>query len=293
MSKIELMIIGAQKAGTTSLLNYLKQHQELLGNNQTEFAYFVDDRLYNRGFEYEFHRHFTNGKVAGRKIIAKNAILYNSEKGLKRLRMHNPACKLVFVVREPVDRAFSSYSMEVFNGWLKRDFSEIKSIILSSNRDDVMYRLFIDLGMYSEALKLIYSYFPSVQVRIALFEDFVQQPGQLCQEIYKWLDVDPDFMPDTSVMHNETRQAKSSVFARILLKFRQENNPVKRAIRRILPYSVFSRMGSKLVEMNKSPDRMMHPSPELCRFLYEYFRPYNDELKNMTGLDLSKWERHD
>src|SRR5678809_829657 len=122
--KIDLMIIGAQKAGTTSLQNYLNEHPEILGHPQIEFGYFKDDKTYENGYEKEFARHFTSGSVnTAKAVIAKNTGMYDSDKALERLQQHNPDCKLVFIVREPVSRAYSSYSMEKFNGWLKRDFS--------------------------------------------------------------------------------------------------------------------------------------------------------------------------
>ena len=94
MRQIDLMIIGAQKAGTTALNHYLGQHPDVLGHPQTEFAYFRDDNLFAEGYEPVFRRHFTQGDPAtARVVIGKNAGIYDSETALaceRLIRTYDP-----------------------------------------------------------------------------------------------------------------------------------------------------------------------------------------------------------
>jgi hypothetical protein len=292
MKKIDLMIIGAQKAGTTSLQNYLNEHPEILGHPQIEFGFFKDDAMYDNGYENEFSRHFTAGNVQTAKVVvAKNTGMYDSEKALERLRQHNPDCKLVFIVREPVSRAYSSYSMEKFNGWLDRDFSEIKTVIENKQFDDVMYKFFIRLGLYSDYLKSIYKYFPPEQVKIVLFERLKKDPVGVCQEIFQWLKIDPSFTPRTEKEYNTTQKPKSVFLSKILINLRKEDNPVKKIAKRILPYTLFTRIGTSLIEFNKSSKKADPISKEMKEYLRGYFEPYNKELEEMAKINLDGWSR--
>jgi sulfotransferase family protein len=292
MRKIDLMIIGAQKAGTTSLQNYLNEHPEILGHPQIEFGFFKDDAMYANGYENEFSRHFTAGNVhTAKAVVAKNTGMYDSEKALERLREHNPDCKLVFIVREPVSRAYSSYSMEKFNGWLARDFSEIRKVIEEERFDDVMYKFFIRLGLYSDYLKSIYKYFPPEQVKLVLFERLKKDPIGVCREMFQWLKIDTSFMPRTEKEYNTTQKPKSVLLSKILISLRNENNRVKKLAKKVLPYTLFTRIGTSLIEFNKSSKKAEPISKEMKEYLHSYFEPYNKELEEMTKINLDDWRR--
>jgi len=290
--KIDLMIIGAQKAGTTSLQNYLNEHPEILGHPQIEFGFFKDDAMYANGYEKEFSRHFTAGNInTAKAVVAKNTGMYDSEKALERLRQHNPDCKLVFIVREPVSRAYSSYSMEKFNGLLTRDFSEIKDVIEEKRFDDMMYRFFIRLGLYSEFLKSIYKFFPENQVKIVLFEKLGKDPAGVCREIFQWLNIDPSFTPGTEKEYNKTQKPKSVLVSNILMRLRSNDNVIKKVAKKVLPYKVFTRLGTFLIESNKSSKRTKPISPEIKEYLQRFFAPYNKELEELAKIDLNGWRK--
>ena len=286
------MIIGAQKAGTTSLQNYLNEHPEILGHPQIEFGFFKDDAMYANGYEKEFSRHFTAGNInTAKAVVAKNTGMYDSEKALERLQHHNPDCKLVFIVREPVSRAYSSYSMEKFNGLLTRDFSEIKDVIEEKRFDDMMYRFFIRLGLYSEFLKSIYKFFPENQVKIVLFENLGKDPAGVCREIFQWLNIDPSFTPGTEKEYNKTQKPKSVLVSNILMRLRSNDNVIKKVAKKVLPYKVFTRLGTFLIESNKSSKRTKPISPEIKEYLQQFFAPYNKELEELAKIDLNGWRK--
>ena len=290
--KIDLMIIGAQKAGTTSLQNYLNEHPEILGHPQIEFGFFKDDAMYANGYEKEFSRHFTAGNInTAKAVVAKNTGMYDSEKALERLRQHNPDCKLVFIVREPVSRAYSSYSMEKFNGLLTRDFSEIKDVIEEKRFDDMMYRFFIRLGLYSEFLKSIYKFFPENQVKIVLFEKLGKDPAGVCREIFQWLNIDPSFTPGTEKEYNKTQKPKSVLVSNILMRLRSNDNVIKKVAKKVLPYKVFTRLGTFLIESNKSSKRTKPISPEIKEYLHRFFDPYNKELEELAKINIEGWRK--
>lgn len=291
--KIDLMIVGAQKAGTTSLNNYLCEHPEVLGHAslQKEFAYFWDDSIFEKGFEAEFDKAFIKKRTTNKvKIVAKNVGISNNEQALKRLQEHNKDCKLVFIVREPVSRAYSSYTMEVFNGWMDRDFSELKQVLSNNDKSDAMYRFFIEPSLYVNHLHLIYKYFPKNQVRVYLFDDFKSNPERICKEVFEWLDISTEFLPAFENVHNETKQAKSKLMSKLILSIRKQDSVIKKIVKVILPYTLFSKIGTFVVESNKSSKKADKITPAMKEYLTNYFMPFNENLAKETNLPVQeKW----
>ena len=115
---VDLAIIGAQKAGTTSLKEYLSQHPSIQTHPQIEFSFFRDEELYLKGYAAAEKKYLTlNPNATNKKTLIKNVGIYSSTDALERLYKHNPECKIIFIVRNPITRAYSSYNMERFNGW--------------------------------------------------------------------------------------------------------------------------------------------------------------------------------
>src|SRR5262245_11979337 len=109
--KIDAMIVGAQKSGTTSLLRYLSQHPMIEAHLPEEFSFFVRDAEYELGIESAFTRFFTGTDFSDPKVVvAKNAGMCYNEVALGRLKNHHPGVIVIMVIRNPVDRAWSSYS---------------------------------------------------------------------------------------------------------------------------------------------------------------------------------------
>lgn len=292
MRKIDVVIVGAQKAGTTSLNNYLSEHPEILGHPQTEFAYFRDDNEYQQDFDSVFKRYFTVGSFSSKIVLAKNVGIYDNEKAIERLFNHNPKCKIIFVLREPVSRAISSYYMEKFNGWLKKDLEEVKDVIEKKDYNNVLYRLFINKGLYSKHLKTLMKYFPEENIKVYLFEELKSNSEGIYKDICSWIGVENSYLPNLQEIHNPTFQAKSKLYTSLLLKLRNNRNPIKRFVKFILPYSTFTRLGNHLIESNKSNKKPNPISNELKNYLYDYFKPYNNELSEMTNVNLDVWDKN-
>ena len=291
--KIDLMIVGAQKAGTTSLNSYLNEHPEIIGHAalQKEFAYFRDNNIFSNGYEKAFQAAFnlSTNNHKKKKIVAKNAAIYNNETAIRRLYEHNPDGKVIFILREPVSRTYSSYTMEVFKGWMDRDFVEIKSIVDENNKEDDMYKFFIEPSLYIHHIEMIFKYFPKNQVKLFLFEDFKTNPDIICKEIFEWLEVDANFLPTIQKTHNETKKAKSKIISKLIYNLKKESNPIKKAAKKMLPYSIFSRLGETIIESNKSSKSAEKITDDMKLLLQNYFKPYNNELATKTNLPIEKF----
>lgn len=282
--KIELIIVGAQKAGTTSLNNYLRGHPDISGHKAVEFSFFTDQEEYEKGFHNAYNRYFEpKGKNT---IVAKNVTITLNEKSLPRLKEHNPNIKLVFLLREPVSRAYSAYTMAVKDGWMIRPFSELKEIIKNEQYDDIMYRHFIGHGLYANQLETLLKYFPSNQIKIYLFEDLKENPKQICDDIFTWLKL-PLYEIKEEV-HNPTVKPRSQKFGGLLNRIRRNDNPIKRVVKSILPHSTFRDISNMLLNLNKTNKRFPKIDTEVKELLLQHFEENNKVLKRR----LNQMEKH-
>lgn len=290
MKKIDLMIIGAQKAGTSSLKNYLGEHPDICVHISEELAFFQSDIDYQKGFESAFKTSYPKSNKTI--IVAKNAGLYETDLYLKRLKEHNENCKIVFIIRNPVDRAFSSYLMEKREGFIDFDSEKILDIIDSDDPYDRNYfRKFIGLGMYSKHLKNIYSNFPKENVLVFTFEELKSDAQQVCTTIFKALNIPSDIEIGSDKVYNKRKNIRSKNFARKLNRLKREGNPIKLLIKKILPYHWFIKLSKLIKSINYSTSEVKNEvmSSEVRLQLIEFYKPYNLELSKMLGKELSHW----
>ncbi len=283
MPKIDLMIVGAQKAGTTSLKNYLAEHPEITSHVQTEFTYFLQEAELKTGFDEIFKSQFEIKKTY-QKIIAKNVAMAQNEAGLQALKTHNPDCKIVYILREPVSRAYSSYTMAVKDGWMKRPFDDIIEVLNKKDYNDQMYRFFIEQGVYVKYIRSILKFFPVENIKYVRFEDLKEKPKYICCQIFDWLKINPDFTPQLEIKHNATTKVKSQTILKLTNYLRNENNPIKKIIKTVLPYKTFNKLGEGLRGINTSEKKFENISKESAETLQRYFFDINQELESLTGI---------
>lgn len=285
---IQLFIVGAQKAGTTSLKHYLGEHPQIMTHLQKEFAYFYDDDEYAAGIDSAFKKYF-GGTHPNMRLVAKNAGLYVKESGLQRLQQHNPECTIVLILRNPVERSYSAFQMEKNFGNFPGEFEDMRDILQSAESGDWRYDFFIRMGMYANYVRTLMKYFPKENITLIRFEELCSDPQAVCTRIFNLLDVDNGFHPDTSVKYNVTHKMRSSNYARFMTKLLHNNHPIKRAVRKILPSGQDYKIGEMLRNVNRSQEKPEKISYQMRELLTRFYRPYNNELASLTGLDVSEW----
>lgn len=287
--KIDIIIVGAQKAGTTSLKNYLGQHKDICTHKSVECSFFgIEEEFYN-DYNNNFNKYFSSYKNESI-VLAKYAHLYGNEKMIKRLYEHNPDVKIIFILRNPVERAYSSYLMEKNSGWMKRPFNDIVDVIEKNKlgQYDVMYRLFIDLGIYVKHIQNLLKYFQQENIWIYLFEDFKDRPLEIVNDICKKAGISE--MNNVEVKrHNGAYRNKSESLNLMIQLFKNERNYLKRTIKAVLPEAFYYSITKKISGINK--EKIINPTIDAATYiyLYNYFEPYNKELESMMSLCLSNW----
>ena len=284
--RIAVAIAGAQKAGTTSLLRYMSQHPQLSGHIPVECAYFADEVEWRNGWEMAYVRYFYGATTE--LLLAKSASLYTESVFIERLASHNPDCTVVLILRDPVERAFSAYRMEVNEGWIDQPFDHVLTVL--EDETHLWNRLFIEFGNYPAALRRIYEFFPASQVKVLIYEEFIGNAVEACRDVFRRVGVDDSFSPDTTVAHNVHRELASQAAGSALAWLRRSDNPLKQLAKRALPPQAFDRIGQALIEANqgaqKDHDDM---TVEIRNALGQFYRSKNRELERLLDVDLSHW----
>ncbi|MFT5667015.1 MAG: hypothetical protein ACI9DK_001203 [Vicingaceae bacterium] len=287
MNKIDAIIIGAQKAGTTSLKNYLGKHKNINTHLVIEYPYFKDDSEFNKGYDKSLKKYFDDTSPQDI-LLAKNIGMYYDETALRRLKEHNPECKLILSLREPLSRTISSYKMEVFNGGINYKFQDIIESVKNKEYDSILYKIFIEQSLYINHIDKIYKYFPKNQVRFIDFRELIKDPQSECNRVAKWLGLEESLKINKEEIHNKTKAPKSAVYSNILKALRSKDSKLKKLLKKILPYRVFTKFGMLLLELNKSDKQLSNINSADIIFLNKYFNPYNKKLKDHTGIDFDK-----
>jgi hypothetical protein len=289
---VDLMIIGAQKAATTSLLGYLGQHPSVLAHASREMGFFVNDDEWQAGWPLAFERYY--GPVAqGRAVVGKSVRMLYEGISLRRLRQHNPEIEIVVSLRDPVDRAFSAYWMSRRRGVEgAATFEEAIGYQTTNDRGLALESLggpYIEQGLYAKYLRGVLDVFDRGHLRLIRFEDIRDRPAEVCSRLFALLPgVDASFRPDFNLVANPVAVPRVRPLAR-LLSDRTYFTGLKSMVRRALRASRMDWLRDRLRQWNDRAIARPSMTPATERFLREFYRPHNEELAAFTGLDLTAW----
>jgi len=291
----DFLVVGAARAGTTTLHSYLHQHPEIFLPDVKEPCFFVfdgDENKYVNGkFAFAVRDISSYEKLflkAGRDQVTgemSTPYLYLYEKAIKTIKKYFDASgeiKIVIMLRNPVDRAFSQYAWRVRDGREPLSFEEAINAESERKKENYSFDYFyLDRGYYYHQLKAYIENFRSLY--LILFEDFEKDPNRILRELCLFLGVDEEFIFKNVAAQNESAVPKSKSLSRLVtteskLKYKLWYgfpDPVRKRIR-----TLFSKMnaGSK-ISMN----------PETREKLVEIYREDILKLQKLIGRDLTHW----
>jgi hypothetical protein len=191
---INFTICGTQKGGTSALDAYLREHPEICMANEKEVHFFDNEDFFRDGKpDYTlYHSSFTPG--ATHKLIGEATPIYMYwYYAPRRIWEYNQDMKLIVVLRNPIDRAFSHWNME-----RSRDADNLSFWDALQNEQErcrearpYQHRVYsyIDRGFYLEQLRRLWFYFPKDRVLILKNEHLRNQPREALREVCDFLEV--------------------------------------------------------------------------------------------------------
>jgi hypothetical protein len=292
---IDVMIVGARKAGTTSLKEYLGAHPEALTHRRPDMFYFKSDQEFAAGYEKAWLRYFAAPARQSPEdaiVVAKQAGLFAvPPHKLDRLQEHNPRCRLIFSVRDPVERAFSVYLMKTRRfGTRLPEFTQVVDEALArephEDRDVPLRPLDLRRGRYVDYIKRLVSRFGADRLRVVVLEELQRKPLPELRSLAAWCSLDPERLPDPVEKHNVYAVSRSLWLARAQNRILTESNPVRRALKSVLPATVYAQMGDAMRAVNRRRAGRPEMPPAARARLEEYYAPYKAELEALLGRPL-------
>ncbi|MGV7223093.1 MAG: sulfotransferase family protein [Nitrospinales bacterium] len=213
------MIIGVQKAGTSSLHYYLNQHPRLIGSIPKEIHYF--DKWINYGYSLEWYEnHFKSFNKKSMLFFESSPNYVYSKSVIKKIYRYYPNIKLILILRNPIDRAYSAWNMYynllkngidfksqmgsepekpnyIYEHLIKgrekfADFREtlkIESALINTN---ISEPAIIRRGIYIAQIKNILKFFKRDQLLIVNFDKLIRTPQMELDNIYRFLNINPN-----------------------------------------------------------------------------------------------------
>lgn len=287
------MIVGAQKAGTTSLFKYIDQNPCVCAHPQREMVYFVNDEAYASGYAAAYTKYFKNCNNNGSVLLAKHVMAMYSKDAIARMRKHNPNMYLIIVLRNPVNRAYSAYWYARRRGWENIKTFERALEAENERMKEGWYTwrncAYVNNGIYYRYLEWILEHFGKNQVLIVTSDELANNANKICKLIFEELKLDSTFDPETIKHHNTSGLPRSELFAQIFSKVLTSSHPLKRFARFLTPESLSYKIRYKILRLNEKDFTPPEMNRETRLRLVEYFKPYNDRLEELLGRDFSYW----
>lgn len=186
---VDFIGVGAQKSGTSWMYACLYEHPQICAPIK-EIHFFSRPR-FSKGKEWYEH-HFRACRENTIKGEFSTSYLY-SEEAPQRIAAMYPKVKIIAVLRNPFDRAYSQYRNAVKAGEVK----ESTTFTEYARHEKSVY----EQGLYAKQLERYYKYFPREQVLVLIYEDIKKDPLAFIKRIYHFLGVDGTFVP--SMLHTQ------------------------------------------------------------------------------------------
>lgn len=190
--KLDFILVGTQKGGTSALDYYLGQHNDIVMSSRKEIHFFDRDAYFQNGSpDYSlisrYYPKFTEGKLYGEATP-----VYMFWPGcIPRIRSYNPDIKLIAILRDPVSRAFSHWNMESFRGKDSRSFKEAIREEMNQIRADTYkkHRVFSYLarGLYTPQVEQLFNHFPKEQLLFVKYEQFQKRQIEETAKVIQFL----------------------------------------------------------------------------------------------------------
>lgn len=290
------IVIGAGKAGTSSIFYYLKQHPQIYMSPLKEPKFFAlkgeplnfqgpDKDIVNSTSvnTLEAYQDLFQGVSDEIAIGEASPIYLYSPKAPPRIKDYLPEVKLIAILRNPVERAFSSFTHLLREGYETLSFEE--ALQEEENRIQRKWAAlwhYKQKGYYYEQLKRYYDIFDRQQIKVYLYEELQADNIALIQDIYNFVGVDDTFVPDLS-QKNVSGTPKSQLLHDLFTK----DNSLKSLLKPLFPKQLRRNIADKAIANNLGSKPIL--APETGDRLRQLYREDILQLQDLIERDLSAW----
>lgn len=283
---------GAPKSGTTTVFQLLKQHPEIYLPRVKEPKFFSEHQNYSKGLDWyqtEFYPDAQGKKIIG--DMSPDYMIYHYVP--ERIRQClGENVRLVFMLRNPVDRAYSHYLMNRWWSGEHRPFEKAVHDNIESIRREGPWNKpdnYVCGSLYYLQIINFLNYFPKENMKFILFEDYIKDTIKIVNEIICFLGLQSDREMEFKMKINRARFPRSMIVSRVIgsLAFKNTISAIlgsDKMTRKCLRY---------LHQLNTSRKKNQYPAvPDHVRNkLRDYFAGDLVKLEELIGKDIGLWLR--
>lgn len=292
------VIVGAPKAGTTALYEYLKAHPSVFLPRK-EIHFFCTDLTFSYPL-MTINQYLDLFKKAHKKLITGDASVWYlfSKAAAGNIKRLNPNAKIIIMLRDPVDMVYSLHSEQYYNGNENiANFEEALEVVperinglkipkgIKSPHESLYYT---EVAKYYEQVKRYMEAFPKEQILMIKFDDLQTHTESVYNQVLRFLDLAPFDQDLKAINPNKTARSRWLVKA-------SKNPPqwIKKIVRRLLPHESMAR--EKVTETiwrinTKYEPRKPLPTP-IENQLRSHYAQDVAQLEKLTGINLNSWRR--
>jgi hypothetical protein len=292
----DFFVVGAAKAGTTSLWYYLRQHKNVFmvdDVNHKELGYFSD--LYGVNDFCQYVSYFKNAK--NDQLIGEVCTSYlSSPESAKKIKEINPNAKIIISLRHPVKRAYSLYNWMVSQGY--ENINSFKLAVEKENdrindpkfQEDKRYLAYcrnyyyIHSGLYYEQVKRYYDVFGEENCKVILFENLIKNPLYEIANIFRFLNLECDNLKLDLEPQNKSLKIRSTY-----LQYFLRNVYHRYTYRFFIPQRFANWLKRILHSLNQSNVKPSKINDDLYKELIHYFTEDIHHTSKLLKLDLTDY----
>lgn len=276
-------MVGAGKAGTSSLYFYLKEHPDIYMCSIKEPHFFADKKKLREHIDvnlivdsWEEYINLFKG-VQCEKIIGEASTSYLHYADPQVIKSAILNAKILIILRDPIERAYSHYLMDV-GGLLINPY---KLPFISAIEE---FPMFTQLGFYYDRVKRYIEGFGKNDVKIILHDDLKNDTLKVVKDIFTFLGVGTFFIPNIKIKYNSFSVPRSKIAFKAL-----SNRTLKQAVKKCLPTSITDKakkLSQRVLQNSKQKPEM---EEEAKSFLKNIYREDVLKLQDLIQRDLSQW----
>lgn len=282
VNKPNLFIAGAPKAGTTFLFQKLNNHPDLFFPKIKELnhfsyqditdlgSYYKDFKIKDRKRYLDFYR-----KAHEQKYLVDSSVSYFTFSAVpSKISEFSPDPKIVFILRNPIKRAYSHYLMDVRMGYATKPFREYIQI---NTVHPVHYHQYIGNSMYAKNIQNYLKVFDQKQICVLILENIEADMVKL----FNFMEISADVLPiDTSEKINKNKKPKN-----IISKTLHKNRDLTSRLKMIIPRSISKKFNALLYEEEERKEIEEHDAT----YLAGLFHADVQQLSSILNKDLNSF----
>lgn len=293
------IIAGTEKAGTTSVFTYLSTHPSVCGSVVKETDFFRNAYTGDREKDITNYASFFENPSHEKPIIMEASPGYLGSGAEVAARIHSliPNTKLLFILRNPIDRMYSSFNFHVSKLNLNANLSFEEYINKCIDYDlgnkspaelniGEWYLKVISYGRYADYLKYYYQRFPENQIKILFFEDLNRDTLNFMRELCDFLEITSDYFEDYNFKRiNVTYESKMKWLHKLAVNLNSKSERFLRQRPNLKQFIV-----SLYKKVNQAREGYNDMSEESHYRLKEYYKPSIDALQTLIGTRKTPWD---